>query len=104
MLYLKPRFFSVSFFLFITLQGDAQSKPKETKPYKVFTSGKQLAIKSEKPIHHIMLWTTTGDRVVEQKDINEKSIVINVPINRKSFFLMIGLANGKVYTEQIGVP
>ncbi len=94
----------VPVFVLFALQSNAQSKPKEAKPYKVLTSGKQLTIKSEKKILHVMLWTTNGDRVVEQKDINEKSIVVNVPINRKTFFLMVGLENGKVYTEQIGLP
>ncbi|MBS1761057.1 MAG: hypothetical protein JST23_13135 [Bacteroidetes bacterium] len=94
----------VSVFVLFALQSNGQSKLKEAKPYKVLTSGKQLTIKSEKMIQHVMLWTTNGDRVVEQKDINEKSIVVNVPINRKTFFLMVGLENGKVYTEQIGLP
>ncbi len=89
---------SVQFFA-----GEAQPVKKEAKPYKVLTSGRQLTIKSSKAISHVMLWTTGGDRVVEQKDINNTSITIDIPISRKAFFLMVGLANGKVYTEKIGV-
>jgi hypothetical protein len=50
-----------------------------------------------------MLWTTTGDRVVEQRAINTTLFTIDIPINRKTFFLMVGMANGKVYSEKIGV-
>ena len=87
--------------LFIT--GEAQPVKKETKPYKVLTAGRQLTIKSTKYIQHVMLWTTGGDRVIEQRDINSNSYSVNIPISRKAFFLMIGLANGKVYTEKIGI-
>ena len=85
------------------IAGEAQPVKKETKPYKVLTSGRQLTIKSTKSIQNVMLWTTGGDRVVEQKSINNNSITIDIPINRKAFFLMVELSNGKVYTEKIGV-
>ncbi len=85
------------------IAGEAQPVKKETKPYKVLTSGRQLTIKSTKSIQSVMLWTTGGDRVVEQKSINNNSITIDIPINRKAFFLMVELSNGKVYTEKIGV-
>lgn len=87
--------------LFITAEG--QSDNKESKPYKVATTGRQLVIKSSKTIQHVMVWTTGGDRVVEQRGINNTSFTIDIPLNRKTFFLMVGMANGKVYTEKIGV-
>ncbi len=76
---------------------------KETKPYKVLTSGKQVTIKSSKQIKHVMLWTTGGNRVVEQREINNNSFVVNIPVSQKTFFLMIGLSDGKIYTEKIGI-
>lgn len=79
------------------------SVKKEAKPYKVLTSGRQITIKSTKDIGHIMLWTSDGNRLVEQKQINAGSYSFTIPINGKFFFLMIGLANGKIYTEKIGV-
>lgn len=85
------------------LVGHTQPLKTETKPYKVLTSGKQLTIKSSRNIKHVMLWTTGGDRVVEQRDVNNNSLTIDIPISRKTFFLMVGLENGKVYTEKIGV-
>jgi len=90
--------FTVSF-----LSIKAQSPKKETKPYRVITSGRQLTIKSSKSINNIMVWTTEGNRVVEQKNINNNSFTIDIPVYRKAFYLMISLTNGKIYTEKIGI-
>jgi len=76
---------------------------KELKPYKVLTLGRQISIKSTKNISHVMLWTSGGDRLVEQREINNSSYTFTIPINGKIFFLMIGLDNGKIYTEKIGI-
>jgi hypothetical protein len=87
-------------------QAQAVNEPfakKEVKPYKILTSGKQITIRSTRDIKNVMLWTTSGYRVVEQKEINNSSFVLNIPVNQKTFFLMIGLNNGKIYTEKIGV-
>lgn len=81
----------------------AAAQPTNEKPYKVLSSGKQLTIKSNSNIRNIMLWTTGGYRVVEQKEINANSFIFNIPVNQKTFFLMIGLSNGKIYTEKIGL-
>ncbi len=50
-----------------------------------------------------MVWTTSGNRVVEQKEINNNYFVLDIPINQKTFFLMIGFSDGKIYTEKIGI-
>jgi hypothetical protein len=85
-------------------QQVTDNKPKkETKPYKVLTSGKQITIKSTKDINHVMLWTNSGDRLVEQRAINAPSYSFIIPINGRFFFLMVGLTNGKIYTEKIGL-
>jgi hypothetical protein len=76
---------------------------KEAKPYKVLTSGKQITIKSTKLIKHVMVWTTGGNRVIEQKEINNSSYTFTISVNQKSFFLMIGLEGGKIYTEKVGI-
>jgi hypothetical protein len=89
--------------LLLAINSPAQEIKKETKPYKILTAGRQLTIKSIKTIDHVMLWTTGGNRVVEQKGINSTSFNITIPVNRNTFYLMIGLANGKIYTEKIGV-
>jgi len=82
--------------------GEEPAK-KEAKPYKVLTSGKQITIKSNKEIKHVMLWTSGGNRLVEQREINNSSFTFTIPVNGSSFFLMVGLANGKIYTEKIGL-
>jgi hypothetical protein len=79
------------------------TEKREAKPYKILTSGKQITIKSTKAIKHVMLWTTGGNRVVEQKEINNSSYTFTIPVNQKTFFLMIGLEGGKIYTEKLGV-
>jgi len=88
----------------------AQSQPvaetpenKEAKPYKVYTEGKQITIKSLKNINQVMLWTSSGNRVVEQKNINNSYYTFTIPVTHNAFYLMISLAGGKVYTEKIGV-
>jgi len=85
--------------------GSTDDSPlkKAAKPYKVLTAGKDITIKSTKDIQHIMLWTAGGNRVLEQKEINASSYTFTIPVNDKAFFLMIGLTNGKIYTEKIGV-
>lgn len=94
---------SVSFF--VSQAQPARNEPvkKETRPYKVVASGRQLTIKSKKSIQHIMLWTSGGHRVVEQRDINVTTYNFTIPVNEKIFFMMVGLEGGKIYTEKIGV-
>jgi hypothetical protein len=94
---------SVSFFVSQAQTVNHPSLKKETKPYKVFTSGKEITIKSSKNILNVMLWTISGHRVVEQKEINAPSCSFVIPINDKFYFLMVGLEGGKIYTEKIGI-
>jgi hypothetical protein len=96
---------SFSLFVIASQAQPASNDPfkKETKPYKVLTSGKQVTIRSSKEIKHVMLWTSGGNRLVEQKEINNNSFTFTIPINGSYFFLMVGLANGKIYTEKIGI-
>ena len=81
----------------------AQPLPVDPKPYKLSTSEKQLMIRSSKPIKQVMVWTSNGNRVVEQKELNSSQVTVNIPVAQKAFFLMIGLHDGHVYTEKIGV-
>ena len=81
-----------------------QSSKKESKPYKVLTTGKQVTVKSTKNMRNIMVWTASGHRIVEQKGINASSYTFNVAgAKEKAFFLMIQYESGKPYTEKIGV-
>lgn len=90
-------FLSVSF---VALHAQVK---KESRPYKILSSGKQISIKSNRTIQHVMLWTSSGHRVVEQREINAGSYTFTIPVNEKIFFLMVGLQGGKIYTEKIGI-
>lgn len=94
---------SVSFFVSQAQPAADPSIKKETRPYKVLNTGKQITIKSSRNIQHVMLWTNNGHRVVEQREINADSYTFTIPINEKIFFLMLGLEGGKIYTEKIGI-
>lgn len=74
-----------------------------SKPYQLLNNGKHLTLKSKKNIQNVMLWTSGGHRVIEQRDINATSYSFTIPVNEKLFFLMVGFSGGKVYTEKIGV-
>ena len=100
---LAAAFLSVLFFAVQAQPESNQSIKKETRPYKVLSSGKEITIKSNKNIQHVMVWTTDGHRVVEQKEINATTFTFTIPINEKIFFLMVGMDGEKLYTEKIGV-
>jgi hypothetical protein len=73
------------------------------KPYKILTSGKQITVKSSKTIKSIMVWTASGHRILEQKEINATSFSFDVNVREKVFFVMIGYEGLKPYTEKIGM-
>lgn len=100
-------------FFFSIILGKAEAQPenfstapveKGNKPYKVLTSGRQVTVKSTKKIKNVMVWTASGHRIVEQKDVNAVTYTFTVSSSReKAFFLMIQYETGKPYTEKIGV-
>jgi hypothetical protein len=72
-------------------------------PFRILTSGKQITIKSNRNIKSIMVWTASGHRIIEQKDVNASTYNFRVSIDEKIFFVMLQLVDGKIYTEKIGV-
>jgi hypothetical protein len=52
--------------------SQAQPEKQIVKPYKI-PIRQTNHYKSTKDIHHVMLWTIGGNRVVEQKEINKVS-------------------------------
>ena len=91
--------------LFLTnAHAQSPSSKKESKPYKILTSGKQITVKSNKNIRNIMVWTASGHRIIEQRDVNATLYTFNVgAAKEKAFFLMIQYENGKPFTEKVGV-
>ena len=76
---------------------------KLVKPYRILTAGKQVTIKSTKNIKNIMVWTATGHRIVEQRDLNASSYSFIVKVSERIFYLMIQYEGLKPFTEKIGV-
>jgi hypothetical protein len=75
----------------------------ESKPYRILTSGKQITVKSNKDIKSVMVWTASGHRIVEQKEVNASSFTFTVNVNEKYFFVMIQYEGQKPFTEKIGI-
>lgn len=77
---------------------------KEAKPFKVLTAGKQITIKSIKDIKNIMVWTSSGHRIVEQTQVNATSFSFNVSGSKeKIFFIMVQYEGQRPVTEKIGI-
>ena len=89
--------------LFTSQAQITENNKKEPRPFKLTNNGRQVTLKSAKTITNVMLWTTDGHRVIEQKKVNSNSCSFTVPVSNKLFFLMIGFGDGKVYTEKIGL-
>jgi hypothetical protein len=76
---------------------------KSNKPYRILTSGKLVTIKSSKTIKSVMVWTSGGNRILEEKNVNASNYNFRITVNEKIFFIMVQLADGKTYSEKIGV-
>jgi hypothetical protein len=76
---------------------------KNSKPYRILTSGKSVTIKSTKTIKNVMVWTSGGNRILEEKNVNASNYNFRITVNEKIFFIMVQLADGKTYSEKIGV-
>lgn len=94
----------------ITYSTEAQSIASTTKeagkapkPFRIITAGKEITVKGTKNIKSIMVWTAGGHRLLEQKDINAASYNFRITVKENIFFLMVQMADGKVFSEKIGV-
>ena len=98
----------ISLYTFTPAQGKPLSneeriKTSVTKPYKVLTNNKQITIQSKQIIRSVMVWTSSGHRVLEQKDVNAVTYTFTIPVKENIFFMMLQTNDGKRYTEKIGV-
>jgi len=93
----------------ISLAQDPGPKSKSatevstTKPFRILTSGQRISIQSNKNISNVIAWTASGNRFVEQTNIQASSYNFVVPSKEKYVFVMVQLEGGKRYTEKIGV-
>jgi hypothetical protein len=80
-----------------------KSETPAKKPYKILTNGKQITVKGSSTIKTIMVWTSSGHRIVEQKAVNANNYTFRISVNEKIFFIMLRMENGAHFTEKIGV-
>ena len=76
---------------------------KSSKPYRILTTGKTVTIRTTKNIKSLMVWTSAGHRIIEEKNLNTSNYNFRITVNEKLFFVMVQLADGKTYSEKIGV-
>jgi hypothetical protein len=100
--------FFFGFYSFLNAQSKTIGDIKETKlrsikPYKVLTNSRQITIQSKQLIRNIMVWTVSGHRIAEAKNINEPSFSFTIFVNEKIFFLLLEFVDGKKFTEKIGI-
>lgn len=101
------RFMVIVTFLLFTLASLAQPaddpfKPT-AKPYRILTSGKQVTVKSSKLMKNIMVWTASGHRIVEQREVNAGTFNFTTPAKEKICFIMIQYDGMKPFTEKVGI-
>ena len=93
---------------FIYAQGASVPLAREisspaAKPFKVLTNGKQITIQSKQNLKSLMVWTASGHRIVEEKNLKTNSYSFTAPAKEKVFYMAIETAEGKRFTEKMGV-
>jgi hypothetical protein len=99
----------LSLSLSVSLIAPAQSYNSDKKevsaarPYKILTYGKRITIQSKQNIKTVFVWTTSGHRIIEQKEINSASYTFNITVPEKVFFMRIDMEDGNKFTQKLGV-
>ena len=98
--------FTVSYL--IQGQGTSVPDPGEirstsAKPFKVLTNGKQITIQSKQNLKSLLVWTASGHRIVEERDLKTNSYSFTAPAKEKVFYMVIETADGKRFTQKMGV-
>jgi hypothetical protein len=73
------------------------------KPFRILTNGKRITIQSEKDISRVIAWTSSGNRFIEQSNIEAPTYNFIIPSKERFVFIMLELQGGKRFTEKIGV-
>ena len=92
------------------IHGQVKQSPKadvktieNVKPFKVLTNGKQITIQSKQNLKSLLVWTASGHRFVEEKELKTTSYSFTVPAKETIFYMMIETSEGKRFTEKMGV-
>jgi hypothetical protein len=103
---------AVSLFICISISAFSQDPPiknktvtekTEPRPFKILTNGKHITVQSNKDLQKVMVWSSNGNRIVEQQEVNANSYSFTTPSSDKIYFLMVQMKDGKVFTEKIGI-
>ena len=86
-----------------TFKIPEKNSASSAKPYKVLTNGKQITIQSKQNLKSLMVWSSTGHRIVEEKELKTTSYSFSVPSSEKICFISIETMEGKRFSEKIGV-
>jgi len=81
----------------------AVAEKTSAKPFRVLTNGQRITIQSSKNISNVIVWTSSGNRFVEQTNIETPTFTFTIPSKEKCVFMMVELQGGRSYTEKIGV-
>lgn len=105
LLFLKAIFISaiVGICTLVHAQPNAEKTKVPAKPFKILSNGKQVTIQAKQNLKSVMVWTASGHRIVEQKEINATSYTFTITIKEKVFFLLLETSEGKRYTEKLGI-
>lgn len=92
----------------INAQSNSFKIPETTtstsaKPYKVLTNGKQITIQSKQNLKSLMVWSSSGHRIVEEKELKTTSYSFTIPSREKICFMSIETMEGKRFSEKIGL-
>ncbi len=96
-------FYSLLFLDPVSAQTTTRTENKSSVPFRILTSGKKITIQSKQTLNAVLVWTSNGHRVIEQKEINSTSYSFDITINEKIFFLRVDMADGKMFTKKIGI-
>jgi len=98
-------FICISAFSLAQDPGPKIKSPEKTfvKPFRVLTNGQRITIQSSKNISNVIVWTSSGNRFVEQTNIETPSFNFTIPSKEKCVFMVLELQGGRRYTEKIGV-
>ena len=75
----------------------------KTRPYRLLTEGRQVTIRCTQRLESVMVWTSGGHRVIEQKDIKKEEFQFQLTVPARVYFIMIRLSDGSSYSEKFGV-
>ena len=85
------------------LRDVTENNSPATKPFKILTNGRQITLQSKQNIKSILVWTASGHRIVEQKEMNTSTHSFIIPSKENIVFFLVEFQDGKRYTEKLGL-